>query len=393
MEVLVGVRVMAVERVWIAEPAQAPPAADGASPHTNTSPPTVAEERGEKKSIAVLPFVNISSDPEQEYFADGMTEELLNVLAKVPLLQVAARTSVFEFKGKSGDVREIGARLGVGHIVEGSVRRDGGQVRVTAQLVRVADGFHVWSDSYDRELKNVFALQEDIARHIAAELKTSLVGVELPAARAAIPPAAYDEYLRGRALYRQRRDLPLAIAHLEAAVDETAEFAAGWSTLSLAREVAIYFTTPSQYIALGDTLSQMRAAAQQAAKYEPGAAMTLHAMANVARSEGRFSDAEQLYCGPSRRIQPTRMRGKITRNCCCWSDDLRIRSPQRDNCWPSTRWLRFFGGASHTWAKTWKEMLDRFGFVAYWREKGWPPLCRPLGESDFECGRFAAVTK
>ena len=103
-----------------------------------------------------------------------MTEELLNVLARVPQLKVAARTSVFEFKGKGGDVREIGHKLGVSHIVEGSVRREGEQVRVTAQLVRVADGFHVWSESYDRELKGVFALQDDIARHIVEQLETKL---------------------------------------------------------------------------------------------------------------------------------------------------------------------------------------------------------------------------
>jgi TolB-like protein len=104
-------------------------------------------------SVAVLPFANMSGKADEEYFSDGMTEELLNVLAKIPKLNVAARTSVFEFKGKGGDVREIGRKLGVTHIVEGSVRREGGQVRITAQLIRVVDGFHVWSDSYDRELR------------------------------------------------------------------------------------------------------------------------------------------------------------------------------------------------------------------------------------------------
>src|SRR6266550_5030716 len=104
--------------------------------------PSVAD----RNSIAVLPFANISGKADQDYFSDGMTEELLNVLAKVPQLKVVARTSVFEFKGKGGDVREIGRKLGVSNIVEGSVRRDREQVRVTAQLVRVADGFHIWSE-------------------------------------------------------------------------------------------------------------------------------------------------------------------------------------------------------------------------------------------------------
>ena len=104
-------------------------------------------------SVAVLPFANMSGKADEDYFSDGMTEELLNVLARIPKLSVAARTSVFEFKGKGGDVREIGRKLGVTHIVEGSIRRDGEQVRITAQLIRVVDGFHVWSESYDRELR------------------------------------------------------------------------------------------------------------------------------------------------------------------------------------------------------------------------------------------------
>jgi TolB-like protein len=124
-------------------------------------------------SIAVLPFVNISGKPDEDYFSDGMTEELLNVLAKIPKLNVVARTSVFEFKGKGGDVREIGRKLGVSNIVEGSVRRDREQVRVTAQLVRVADGFHIWSETYDRKLESVFALQDEIAQRIGAALKLS----------------------------------------------------------------------------------------------------------------------------------------------------------------------------------------------------------------------------
>ena len=110
-----------------------------------------------------------------------MTEELLNVLAKVPQLKVVARTSVFQFKDKGGDIREIGRKLGVTNIVEGSVRRDGPEVRITAQLVRVADGFHIWSETYDRKLESVFALQDEIARRIAAALKLSL-GVSPPVA-------------------------------------------------------------------------------------------------------------------------------------------------------------------------------------------------------------------
>ncbi|HEY7871948.1 MAG TPA: hypothetical protein VIC31_04445, partial [Rudaea sp.] len=187
----------------------------------------------DQHSIAVLPFLNLSGKADEEYFSDGMTEELLNVLAKVPQLKVVARTSVFAFKGKGGDVREIGRQLGVAWIVEGSVRRDGNEVRITAQLVRVADGIHAWSQDFDRQVTSVFALQDDIARHIGEALKTSL-GLEASVVplvtRAPIDPAAYDEYLKGRALHRQRKDLVGVIAHFKAAVAIEPKFAAAWSS-------------------------------------------------------------------------------------------------------------------------------------------------------------------
>src|SRR4051812_29206081 len=200
--------------------------------------PTVAAPN----SIAVLPFANMSGKADQDYFSDGMTEELLNVLAKVPQLKVVARTSVFQFKDKGGDIRAIGRKLGVTNAVEGNMRRDGEQVRITAQLVRVAEGFHIWSETYYRKLESVFALQDEIARRIGTALKLSL-GVSAPvAARAPIDPEAYDEYLKGRALLRQRQDLTAAIAHFKKAVTKAPEFAAGWSSLSLTYEVSFWYT-------------------------------------------------------------------------------------------------------------------------------------------------------
>jgi TolB-like protein len=246
-------------------------------------------------SIAVLPFVNISGKPDEDYFSDGMTEELLNVLAKIPKLNVVARTSVFEFKGKGGDVREIGRKLGVSNIVEGSVRRDREQVRVTAQLVRVADGFHIWSETYDRKLESVFALQDEIAQRIGAALKLSL-GVSPPvAARAPIDPEAYDEYLKGRALLRQRTDLPAAIAHLKAAVAKAPEFAAGWSSLSLTYEVSFWYTAHMTPAIESELLADQAVAAERAAALEPDAATTEHALGNVARAQFHYADAERHY--------------------------------------------------------------------------------------------------
>ena len=133
-----------------------------------TQPPEPA--RG-APSIAVLPFANMSRDPDDEYFSDGLAEEIINALAQVPGLKVIARTSAFAFKGKNEDIRRIAGTLGVNHILEGSVRRAGGRVRVTAQLIHAADGTHQWSQRYDREMSDIFAVQDDIAAAIAGALK------------------------------------------------------------------------------------------------------------------------------------------------------------------------------------------------------------------------------
>lgn len=249
----------------------------------------------DQNSIAVLPFANMSGKADEDYFSDGMTEELLNVLAKVPQLKVVARTSVFQFKGKGGDIREIGRKLGVTNIVEGSVRRDGPEVRITAQLVRVADGFHIWSETYDRKLESVFALQDEIARRIADALKLSL-GVSAPVdTRVPIDPLAYDEYLKGRALLRQRTDLPSAIAHLKAAVAKAPEFAAGWSSLSLTYEVSFWYAAHMTPALEAELLAGQAAAAERAAALDPDAATTEHALGNVSRARFHYADAERHY--------------------------------------------------------------------------------------------------
>ncbi len=175
---------------------------------TSSTPNSVVEtaestepEQNALETIAVLPFVDMSPNGDNEYFSDGLTEELLNILAKIKKLQVAGRTSSFAFKGKNIDLREIGEKLGVKTILEGSVRKDetGKRVRITAQLVNVENGFHLWSESYDRELKDIFAIQDEIAHEVAAALKITLFGEDEArlATRDITELNAYEFYLQG----------------------------------------------------------------------------------------------------------------------------------------------------------------------------------------------------
>jgi len=160
-----------------------------------------ADALNETHSIAVLPFVNMSEDSSNEYFSDGLTEELLNMLAKIQKMRVAGRTSSFAFKGKDDDLRTIGEKLNVESILEGSVRKDEARnrVRITAQLVNVEDGYHLWSETYDRDLVDIFAIQEEIARKVADALKVTLLGEDEAriTAQAVTDISAYDLYLRG----------------------------------------------------------------------------------------------------------------------------------------------------------------------------------------------------
>ena len=150
------------------------------------------------KSIAVLPFVNMSNDKEQDYFSDGLSEELLNLLAKIPELKVIGRTSSFSFKGNNEDLRIIGEKLGVAHLLEGSVRKDGSKIRVTAQLIKAADGSHLWSETYDRDLNGIFKLQDEIAKAVVLQLKIKLLK---PTGSASGNAEAYNLILQGNYYY------------------------------------------------------------------------------------------------------------------------------------------------------------------------------------------------
>jgi serine/threonine protein kinase/tetratricopeptide (TPR) repeat protein len=181
-------------------------------------------------SIAVLPFRNMSADREAEYFSDGMTEEIINTLTKIQSLRVAARTSSFAFKGRDTDVRQIGQELGVGTVLEGSVRQAGRRLRIMAQLIDVANGYHLWSERFDREMEDVFAVQDEIARAIAETLRVRIFSAgDAPLVAPPTPDVeAYNLYLKGRYSWNLRR-ANLAIQQFEAAIDRDPKYAAAYT--------------------------------------------------------------------------------------------------------------------------------------------------------------------
>jgi TolB-like protein len=224
-------------------------------------------------SIAVLPFVNMSGDKEQEYFSDGLTEELLNSLARINELQVAARTSSFSFKGKDTDIGTIARKLNVGAVLEGSVRRSAQTVRITAQLINAVTGFHLWSQTYDRDLGDVLKLQTDIANAVASALKVTLLGdvaakVELGGTH---NPAAFDAYLRGSKAFSARhdeKDRLTAIAGYSEAIRLDPNYALAFAGRSLAlTEYAVEFATGP---AIREGLDKAQSDAQQAIALAPG---------------------------------------------------------------------------------------------------------------------------
>jgi TolB-like protein/Tfp pilus assembly protein PilF len=187
-------------------------------------------------SIAVLPFVNMSADPEQEYFCDGIAEELINALTQLENLHVVARTSAFFFKGKDVKIHDIGRELNVATVLEGSVRKAGNRLRVTAQLVKVADGYHLWSERYDRELDDVFAIQDEITLAIVDKLKPRLLGGDKAklARRRAVDLEAYNLYLRGRLFTSQytQEALKKAIECFEQAIEREPDYAPAYAGLA-----------------------------------------------------------------------------------------------------------------------------------------------------------------
>jgi len=226
------------------------------------------------KSIAVLPFVNMSSDPEQEYFSDGISEELLNLLAKIPELRVISRSSAFSFKGKDFDIPTVAAQLNVAHVLEGSVRKAGNRVRITAQLIEARSDTHLWSETYDRELEDIFAVQDEIAVAIIGALKERL-GLRHEAAPrgiAAVNTEAHDAYLRGRYLLVQRTQAAIegAVREFEKAIEIDPNYARAHAELA----IATLFLNRGAYgdIPLSEAISRAAPHARQAMALDPSLA-------------------------------------------------------------------------------------------------------------------------
>jgi serine/threonine-protein kinase len=191
------------------------------------------DRRGQDPSIAVLPFANMSGDKENEYFSDGLAEEIINVLAQNPGLKVTARTSAFAFRGKEQDIRKIAETLGVRTILEGSVRRAGNRIRVTAQLINAEDGYHLWSERYDREMADVFAMQDEIACSIAETLQGKLQVTPAPRRRYTPKLAAYDAFLKARHFSMEPGGFQSAKEYLEQAIEIDPNFALAYCELGI----------------------------------------------------------------------------------------------------------------------------------------------------------------
>jgi TolB-like protein/predicted Zn-dependent protease len=274
------------------------------------------------KSIAVLPFVNMSDDASNEYFSDGLSEELLNLLAKIPELHVAARTSSFAFKGEKIDIPSVAGKLNVAHVLEGSVRK--ARVRITAQLIEAANGFHLWSETWDRTLEDIFAIQDEIARSVVDALKVSLLG-EVPRVTET-DPQTFALYLQGMYFMTsgERDQFDKAVIVFKEALSRDPDYAPAWSGLAhtywyqisygvvdRAERTEKAFEASERALALDDRLaeayavkallsisfdrqwSRAEAAISRGLEIAPGNAQVVIQAGNLARAQGRLDDAER----------------------------------------------------------------------------------------------------
>ena len=294
----------------------------------------VVEPAEANNSIAVLPFVNMSSDKEQEYFSDGLSEELLNLLAKIPELRVAARTSSFSFKDQNIEIPEIAARLKVAHVLEGSVRKSGNQIRITAQLIQADNGYQLLSETYDRQLDNIFQIQDEIASAVVEALKITLLG-EAPKTKET-DPEAYQLYMEGQYINRQnsKSAYPRAITLLNKVLEIDPNYVPAWTELAtsyigyagfddlsyeegfaladnaITRALEIDPDYAPAYSARGSSIMYYRFKfkagyedLQHALRLDPGSALVLSSNGFGARVLGRLNESINLF-GKSLELDP-----------------------------------------------------------------------------------------
>jgi TolB-like protein/Flp pilus assembly protein TadD len=287
----------ALDRFWISKHMVSPPVAS-ASP-TTTTPTAAAAFAPPPHSIAVLPFVNMSEDKEQEYFSDGLTEELLNSLSRIGELQVSARTSSFSFQGEHPDIATVAHKLNVGAVLEGSVRRSAHTIRITAQLVNGVTGFHLWSQTYDRDLGDFLALQTEIANAVASALKVTLLGnvaakIELGGTH---NPGAFDAYLRASKAYINRheaKDVQTAIAAYSEAIRLDPNYARAFVARSIAFDELAGWWTPDQASTI-EASHQAQADARKAIALAPELGEGHFALGEAFTYELDFTRASEEY--------------------------------------------------------------------------------------------------
>jgi adenylate cyclase len=250
----------------------------------------VNSEFTNENSIAVLPFVNMSGDEEQEYFADGLSEELINVFTKIPELRVIGRTSSFAFKGKNEDLRDIGDKLDVKYLLEGSVRKSGNKIRITAQLIKVIDGSHLWSKTFDRNLDDIFKIQDDISVSVVNALSITLLNNYIIPENKVIDPEAYNYFLRGRYYYELDfggNSTDEALIWFNKAIELDSTFSLPWTYLGMC-----YWRNSSN--SLDDNFVKAKEASIKAFELDPSSGIAAVNLGEILDNEYDFQGALEM---------------------------------------------------------------------------------------------------
>jgi TolB-like protein/Tfp pilus assembly protein PilF len=292
--IAVIVAYLIVDKFWLAKHIGSEQPVGAAAPAAAPASPVISD-----KSVAVLPFIDMSEKKDQEYFSDGLSEELIDMLTKIPDLRVPARTSSFYFKGKSEDIPTIARRLMVAYVLEGSVRKSGINLRITAQLIRADNGYHLWSQTYDRKLDDIFKVQDEIAGAVVSALKVSLGDSSAVKVTTPKNTEAYTLYLQGRAINRNagnKAQFDSAADYMRKAIKADPTFAKAWAWLAtvLANEIL------ANYVRADDVAAEMRRAVERALALDPNSPDVHRAKASILQAvdwdwEGALAEDKRAY--------------------------------------------------------------------------------------------------